>query len=77
MHRLHDELVDVFLHFLACFIKPEVNDLTARQLKSLELSNENILLPSSSIFTGNATENVLKEMRNKPTTKKESESSVC
>jgi hypothetical protein len=51
VHRLHDELTDIFRHFLAYFIKPEVfTDLRARQLKQLDLKNEDIHLQSSSLF---------------------------
>jgi hypothetical protein len=44
VHRLHDELTDVFQHFLACFIKSEsVKGLTESQLKELDVACEDLV----------------------------------
>jgi hypothetical protein len=69
IHRIHDELTDVFRHFLACFMKHDVlKGLNARQLQELDVTDEEHHLPSSSLFVGSATESILKEMQQNPTT---------
>lgn len=59
-HRLHDEQTSLFRDFLACFVKQQhISGLSARQLKELDVSNVNLHHSTSTVFVGNAVEQLI------------------
>lgn len=57
-HRLHDEMVDLFQHFLSLFMKhEELRD--SKQLKTIDVNNEELHQPVKTFFIGHEAENTL------------------
>lgn len=63
VHKLHDEVTDLFRTFLARFIKLEnLVDMNAHQLANLKI-NENITCKLSQLVIGTRTEEIVKDMK--------------
>ena len=52
VHQLYEKQIDTFKQFLVCFCKPEIiKPLTAKQLKTLELTND-VIMKSKDMYIG-------------------------
>jgi hypothetical protein len=50
-HRIDDEMMDLFKHFLCLFLIHEVmKDKTSKQLKTMDVKNVQLHLPVSAFF---------------------------
>ena len=63
VHRLHDELTELFRLFLACFIKHEaIKDLNAKKLAGLDVEDSTKHLPTYQVYVGQEAEIQLHDM---------------
>lgn len=56
MHKLHDKQLEVFVNFLACFIKPEHLKMSPIKLLKLDLAQKNF---HSQIYLGKVAEDLV------------------
>ncbi|XP_073715805.1 uncharacterized protein [Misgurnus anguillicaudatus] len=56
VHKLHDKQLEVFIDFLACFIKPEHLKMSANKLLELDLANNKL---HSQIYVGKVAEDLI------------------
>ncbi|KAM8766383.1 uncharacterized protein AB9X84_005628 isoform 2-T4 [Acanthopagrus schlegelii] len=49
VHKLHNKQLEVFVNFLACFIKPEHQKMSPTAMKELDLANQTLY---SQIYVG-------------------------
>ncbi|CAL8237186.1 unnamed protein product [Boreogadus saida] len=56
VHKLHDKQLEVFVNFLACFIKPEYLKMLPKPLVELDLTNQPLY---SEIYIGKVAENLV------------------
>lgn len=56
VHKLHDKQLEVFINFLACFIKPEHLKMSPKKLLELDLANNTL---HSQIYVGKVAEDLI------------------
>ena len=56
VHKLHDKQLEVFVNFLACFIKPEHLKMSPIKLLELDLAQKNL---HSQIYVGKVAEDLI------------------
>ncbi|CAL8269959.1 unnamed protein product [Arctogadus glacialis] len=66
VHKLHDKQLEVFVNFLACFIKPEYLKMLPKPLVELDLTNQTLY---SEIYIGKVAENLVAANPKHPTNK--------
>ncbi|KAJ4921189.1 hypothetical protein JOQ06_025912, partial [Pogonophryne albipinna] len=66
VHKLHDKQLQVFVNFLACFIKPEHLKISHKALSELDLANRTLY---SQLYIGKVAENLEAARRKHPTAK--------
>ncbi|KAJ4925581.1 hypothetical protein JOQ06_018307 [Pogonophryne albipinna] len=63
VHKLHDKQLQVFVNFLACFIKPEHLKISPKALSELDLANRTLY---SQLYIGKVAENLEAARRKHP-----------
>ncbi|KAK5933428.1 hypothetical protein CgunFtcFv8_013911 [Champsocephalus gunnari] len=63
VHKLHDKQLQVFVNFLACFIKPEHLKISPKALSEWDLANRTLY---SQLYTGKVAENLEAARRKHP-----------
>ena len=77
IHKLHDEQVDLVKEFLSYFVKPELlSTIKPEQMKSLKVDDKQNQLHVRDVFMGDTTRDILKEMRNNDSVRRNFESLV-
>lgn len=56
VHKLHEKQLEVFINFLACFIKPEHLKMSPKKLLELDLANNTL---HSQIYVGKVAEDLI------------------
>ena len=66
VHRFHDELMELFVHFLSCSMQQElVRDLSSSKLKKIDVHDEASHLPVGAVFMDSSVVSLLKDIDKK------------
>lgn len=65
LHQLHDKQLQIFLDFLACFIKPQfIAEKSPRELKTLDLEDASFWLDDRNIWYGQGNTDFITNLQN-------------